>query len=86
MTRYLLTLNMPANSGALIQQITVDHPAKTLAELCKTLNENLFIVVRLWYHQDRGVKKTWEDRGDQILNTEIIGKAQLYVDRNGTPR
>ena len=91
--RFLLTMNMPSAQNFLVHQLTVDHDSKSCEEFCEELNDNEFITVRLLYRQKTPHGDIfWSDRGDIIINTSHIGKAQEYLmelereDYNEPPR
>lgn len=86
--RFLMTLNMPAYEGSLVQQITVDiDEAKSLMDLCQMMNRDEFIVGHQWYRRKRPYNQVseWEDRGLVIINTAHIGKVVefLNLDNDG---
>ena len=72
--RFLLTMNMPSAQGNVIHQLTVDHDSESIMDFCEDLNNNPFIIVRLLYRIKEGANFLWRDKGDLILNTELIGK------------
>jgi hypothetical protein len=79
--RVLITLNMPSAQNYLVHQVTVDIEAKSIDELCEILNESDFIVCRQFYRKKQpDGSSNWLDRGDMIINTSHIGKAQEYVE------
>jgi len=79
--RFLLTLNMPSAQGNLVHQLTVEHECPSLADFCDYMNDNEFIIVDLLYrHKLEGNNITWQEKGEIVLNTEFIGKAQEYID------
>lgn len=84
--RFLVTMNMPSASGNSVHQVTVEHPAQSCEAFCDLMNDNEFIMVRLFYRKtlpdfaSREMKVSWEDRGDLILNTHHIGKVQEFVE------
>ena len=82
--RFLLTLNMPSMTGNMVQQIIVGHKyAKTCLELTEILNENQFVNFTLWYrYQEPNEPHKWDDRGDIVINTDHIGKVQLFVEKS----
>jgi hypothetical protein len=84
MTRFLITMHMPAGSSPnLVHQVTLDHEAASLTEFCAILNDNAFVVGRQFYYmtdKQTGEKLGWRDRGELILNTDHIGKVTLYYD------
>lgn len=84
MTRFLITMHMPnASGGALVHQITGDHPAENIQEFCNELNDKAFIVIRQQFfmtNKETGEKTGWQDRGDLLLNTQHIGKASIFFE------
>lgn len=79
--KYLVTMNMPSSQGFLVHQITIEHQSDTIEDLFHDLNDNEFILVRLFYRRqnDMGVW-TWIDKGEIIVNSSHIGKVQLYIE------
>jgi hypothetical protein len=84
MTRFLITMHMPAGSSAnLVHQVTGDHEAQTLSDFCAVLNDQAFVVIRQFYYltdKHTGEKLGWRDRGELIINTDHIGKVSLHFD------
>lgn len=82
--RFLLTLNMPSMTGNMVQQIIVEHShAKTCADLTDILNESQFVNFTLWYRfQEPNEPHKWDDRGSIVINTDHIGKVQLFVEKS----
>lgn len=79
--RFLLTMNMPSSNGFLIHQIIFEHESETAEKLFQTLNEDIFIYGRQFYKRQRDDgESVFVDKGDIILNTAHIGKAQVYID------
>ncbi len=79
--RFLLTLNMPSAQGFLVHQLTVEHKSKTLNDFCDYMNDNQFIIVDLLYrHKSEGSNTIWSEKGEIVLNTECIGKAQEFFE------
>lgn len=81
--KFLFTLNMPSSQGTLVHQVTGDYNANSCAQMCEVLNRLDFITVRQFYKDGEGPNGeiVWKDKGDIILNTSKIGKAQVYVER-----
>lgn len=77
--RFLLTMNMPSAKGHPVHQLTVEHRAKSIRSFWETLSDNEFIICKLLYRVDG----EWIDRGEVILSTSCIGKAQELVDYYG---
>lgn len=81
MTKYLLTMNMPSAQGFLVHQVTVEHDSSHIEELLSDLNENEFIIARLLYRRQNDMGTwSWTDKGEIVINTSHIGKAQLYIE------
>ena len=79
--RFVITMNMPSSNGYLVHQIIMEHPAKSVSEICKYLNDDLFIMGRQIYKRpDNDGNFVFVDRGDLVLNTNHIGKVQEYFD------
>lgn len=79
--RFLLTMNMPSGSGFLVHQLTVEIPVDSCEHLKDAMNEDEFITGRLYYRRRALTQETiWEDRGDIVLNTAHIGKAQEFFE------
>lgn len=81
MMRFLLTLNMPSAQGNSVHQVIFEYPAQSSEDLCKILNDEIFILGRqLYKRQNPDGTSQYLDRGDIIINTAHIGKAQEYVE------
>ncbi len=79
--RFLVTMNMPSASGNSVHQVTVDHSAASVEQLCEILNTDIFIICRNFYRRtDNTGAMYWEDRGEIILNSAHIGKVQAYLE------
>ena len=79
--RFLITMNMPSGQGNLVHQVIFDHEAENCAELCRTLNEDVFVKGRQFYRRQNPVGDPfWVDRGDIVLNSAHIGKVQQFVE------
>lgn len=79
--RLLITMNMPSAAGNNVHQLTVEHKATNLAEFCEYLNNDIFIWCRIYYRRiNHDGTVFWQDKGDIVLNTAHIGKAQEYVE------
>lgn len=79
--RFLLTMNMPSATGHMVHQLTIDHECNSCGEFLDELQSNEFIMGRLYYRQKSPMGEVlWSDRGDIILNTSHIGKAQEYFE------
>lgn len=79
--RFVVTMNMPSINGTDTHQLTLEHPVKSQEELCALLNRQEFIIFRMFYRrQNSDGELWWQDRGEIIINTSWIGKAQEYMD------
>lgn len=79
--RFLVTMHMPSSNGFLVHQVIFDHEADSLAQFTEALNGDLFVIGRQYYkrHNDGG-DNVFLDKGEMILNTNHIGKVQVYYD------
>lgn len=77
--RFLLTMNMSSAKGHPVHQLTVEHKSPSIKDFWAHLSDNEFIICTLLYKVDG----EWIDRGQVILNTGCIGKAQELVDYYG---
>lgn len=79
--RFLLTLNMPSAQGNAVHQIIIDHESETLFDLWKAMNDEIFIIGKQVYKRihDDGTSQ-YLDRGQLIINSAHIGKAQEYIE------
>lgn len=76
-------MNMPNANGMEIHQLTLEYPVATQAELCALLNKQEFITFRIFYRRKSlDGEVWWQDRGDIIINTAWIGKAQEYFEQD----
>jgi hypothetical protein len=79
--RFLITMNMASANGFLVHQLTIEIPVDSCESLKDLLNEEEFITGRLYYRRRALTMETiWEDRGDMVLNTAHIGKAQEFFE------
>ena len=79
--RFLLTLNMPAYSGALVHQIVCAHAANDLDELVDELNRNDFIIVEEFYKNPQ--TNEHYSRGNVAINHRVIGKIKAINHQHG---
>lgn len=79
--RFLMTLNMPSAQGNSVHQIIMDHESESLFEFWKLLNDEIFVIGKQVYKRinDDGTSQ-YLDRGELIINTAHIGKAQEYIE------
>lgn len=79
--RFLVTMNMPSMNGMETHQMTLEHPVQSQNELCVLLNKVEFVIFRMFYRR-KNMDGTiwWQDRGEIIINTTMIGKAQEFID------
>ena len=78
--RFLITLNMPAYSGALVHQVVCAHPSDSLDELVDELNRNDFIVVEEFYKNPQTGEHY--SRGEIAINHSHIGKIKVIGHQN----
>ena len=79
--RFLLTLNMPSAQGNSVHQVIMDHQSESLDDFCKLLSDEIFILGKQVYKRilDDGTSQ-YLDRGQLVINTAHIGKAQEYIE------
>ncbi len=84
--RFIITLSMASFSNNLVHQIICDHESESVNDFADALNEYQFIVVDQYYNiEDKNTgKREWEYKGPLILNTNVVGKVQQYVDKDIT--
>jgi hypothetical protein len=74
-------MKMPNANGMLTHQLTLDHSSNSLEELCAAMNRQEFLVFHLFYRRRQPTGEVWwQDRGNVIINTSCIGKAQEFID------
>jgi len=79
--RFLVTMNMPSANGMDTHQMTLEHPVKSQEELCTLLNRVEFVIFRMFYRRKNTDGSVWwQDRGEIVVNTTMIGKAQEFMD------
>ena len=80
--KLLITMNMPSAKEYLVHQMTVETECETLDKFLKQLNDDIFVKVLLYYKRKDHITgdTIWEDRGDILLNTNHIGKVQVYLE------
>jgi hypothetical protein len=79
--RFLVTMNMPAASGAMVHQLTLDHPSESCEALLRSMNSEEFLLFQMHYRRKTEAGESWwEDRGETIINTHHIGKVQEFID------
>ena len=80
--RFLLTMHMPSAQGNPVHQLTVESESKDLQEFWEEISDNDFIMVGLLYREKNihTGEVIWSNKGDIILNTSHIGKAQEFID------
>jgi hypothetical protein len=73
--RFLVTMNMPSYNGNAVHQMHVEHPAKTLEDFIKSLQDNDFVIVEEYYkiRESNG----YESRGKIAISYRHIGKVKL---------
>ena len=81
--RFVFTMNLPSYKGNLIQQVIGDHDAKSIESLCDTLNSDGFIIVNQYYNiVHRNGEREWQFKGPMILNTDHVGKVQVFIEKD----
>jgi hypothetical protein len=79
--RFLLTMHMPSANGNPVHQLTVESDCNSCEEFLEELNDSEFVLVNLLYKYPSATGETsWEDKGEIILNTSVIGKVQEYIE------
>jgi len=79
--RFLVTMNMPSINGMDTHQLTLEHPVSSQEEMCALLNKQEFLIFRMFYRRQNQDGEIWfQDRGEIIVNTHWIGKAQEFID------
>lgn len=79
--RFLITMNMPAYSGAAIHQIICEHPAKSIDEFCRALEQNDFLVVDELYRNSKAapsMNDPYYSVGKTAINHLHIGKIKEF--------
>ena len=82
--RFMMTLSMPSFSNNLVHQVICDHDAKSLEDFTNILNDLDFVTVSQYYNikDEASGERDWEYKGELTINTSLIGKVQVYVDKN----
>jgi hypothetical protein len=84
--RFLVTMNMPSANGFMVHQLTIELPFDSCERLKDAMNMDEFITGRLYYRRRALTQETiWDDRGDIVLNTAHIGKAQEFFEMEREP-
>ena len=79
--KYLITMNMASAKGDPVHQIIVEHNTTSVKKFMEQIENTNFILSRHLYRKREVSKKpTWEDRGDLIINTALIGKVQEFFE------
>jgi len=80
-------MNMPTKSGNQIHQIIAEHPASSLAELLKELQENDFVLVEEYYRDnDTSGNGIYYSVGETAINHRYIGKIKVMSANNHANR
>lgn len=82
--KFLLTMNMPSANNNLVHQIICEYPVDSLSDLMEEFNDNEFIICTQFYREvNRATgQQMWFERGEIVLNTSAIGKAQVFFERD----
>ena len=82
--RFMMTLSMPSFSNNLVHQVICDHDSTSLQEFTELLNDTDFVTVHQYYNvkDEASGERDWEYKGELTINTSLIGKVQVYVDKN----
>jgi hypothetical protein len=74
-------MNMPSTNGMDTHQLTLEYPVVSQEEMCAILNRQEFVIFRMFYRrQNQDGEIWWQDRGEIIINTSFVGKAQEFID------
>lgn len=86
--KFLVTYNMAGGRGEkTIHQMIVDHEESgSLDEFTDALNDHAFVKVRQYYWQENeSHRKDYSapliDKGEVTLNSELIGKAVVFIQK-----
>ena len=82
--KFVLTMDMPSSHGSLVHLITIEHPVKSIKEMCEDLNKSTFITVRQLYKDEKLTPEgdiIWIDKGEIIIHTDKIGKVQIHGEK-----
>ena len=79
--RFLLTLDMPAYSGASVHQVVGEYSANSLEEFVEDLNQNDFVVVEEFYKNPQTGEHY--SRGPIAINHRVIGKIKAINHQHG---
>ena len=75
---FVLTLNMPARSGATIHQVYAEHKAENLHEFLMALEEGEFIIIEEQYRKSTAGRNEFFLKGPTLINTRFIGKVSIF--------
>jgi hypothetical protein len=75
---------MPSFSNNLVHQVICDHSSESLSEFTEVINDSDFIIVDQFYNvkNEETGERHWEHKGAITINTSLIGKVQIYVEKN----
>jgi len=75
---------MASFSNNLVHQIICDYPSESVDDFAEALNESQFLVVDQYYNIEDKVtgKREWEYKGPLIINSNVVGKVQQYVEKD----
>jgi hypothetical protein len=78
--KYVMTMNMPAQSGRSVHQIIAGHNAKSIEEFTRAVNETDFIVVEEFYYKGDRENGEYFSNGMISVNCQWIGKIKATRD------
>ena len=82
--KFLITMNMPSAANNLVHQMICDYPVGSIHEFKDELcSEDFLLFTQFYREQDRSTGKTyWTEKGAMILNTSLVGKVQVFIERD----
>lgn len=79
---FVLTLNMPARSGANVHQVYAKHEASDLHEFLRHLEEGEFVLIDEHYKDNSSGTNEYYSIGNTVINTRYIGKVRVLNGRH----
>lgn len=74
--KFLVTMNMPGNTGRLTHQVICEYPVDTIDGLIEALSTQDFLVVDEYYRDPQSHKLF--SAGELGLNYRYVGKVKVY--------